>query len=283
MRSHTILCLDSVGFHRMHYYEWGDAENPRVVLCVHGLTRTGRDFDALAAALAPDFRVVCPDIAGRGESDWLPARSDYAYPQYAADLTALIARVTDDAGQGIAWVGTSMGALLGIVIAARANNPIRKLVANDAGTWVPRAALKRIGEYVGQDWRFDTLDALEAHLRAACAPFGPLTDAQWRHLALHSAKQHPDRSWGMNYDPAIGDALQGEPEDIDLAAHWNAVTCPALVLRGAESDVLLAATAAQMVERRANARLVEFTGVGHAPMLMCDEQIGVVREFLLSA
>jgi pimeloyl-ACP methyl ester carboxylesterase len=281
MKTRSVLCLDSAAFHRMHYYEWGEADNPRIVICVHGLTRTGRDFDAFARSLASDFRVICPDIAGRGLSDWLTVKTDYGYPQYLADLTALIARVTADAGQGVAWVGTSMGALLGIVVAARGDNPVTKLVANDAGTLVPRAALKRIGDYVGKDWRFDTLDALEAHLRVASAPFGALTNEQWRHLAVHNAKQHPDGSWGMRYDPAIGDALQGEPQDLDLSAQWGAVTCPTLVLRGADSDVLLADTAAQMVKGRRNAKLVEFAGVGHAPMLMCEEQIGVVRDFLL--
>jgi pimeloyl-ACP methyl ester carboxylesterase len=283
MRSHTVLCLDSAAFHRMHYYEWGAADNERIVLCVHGLTRTGRDFDALARALAPDFRVICPDLAGRGGSDWLTSKSDYSYPQYLADLTTLIARLTRDADRKVAWVGTSMGALIGIVMAARDNHPVSRLVVNDAGAMVPQAALQRIGEYVGRNWRFDTLEALEAHLRAACAPFGPLTDAQWRHLAVHSSRQLPDGAWGMNYDPAIGEALRGELGDIDLSAQWDAVDCPALVLRGAESDVLLAATAAQMVEGRENAKLVEFAGVGHAPMLMSDEQIAVVREFLLSA
>jgi pimeloyl-ACP methyl ester carboxylesterase len=283
MKSSRVLCLDSKNFHRMHYYEWGDAANPRVVICVHGLTRNGRDFDDLAKALSNDFRVVCPDIAGRGQSDWLAQKSDYGYVQYMADMTTLMARVTEGGEKDLYWVGTSMGGLLGILTAAVPQNPIRKLVVNDAGMLVPKAALERLALYVGKDPHFPTLDALEAHVRRVSAPFGALTDEQWRHLTVHGAKQFPDSSWGMRYDPGIAIAFSGELQDIDLSAYWNAVSCPALVLRGAESDVLLRTTAEAMTESGPRARIVEFPGVGHAPMLLSDEQIAVVRDFLIDA
>ena len=283
MNSDTVLGLSSKGFHRMHYYDWGDPENSRVVICVHGLTRNGRDFDFLAQALSRDFRIVCPDIAGRGRSEWLESKQDYGYAQYMADMTALLARVTAGAEKTIYWVGTSMGGLLGIIMAAMPKNPIRKLVVNDAGMLGPKAALERLALYVGKDPRFATLDALEAHVRHISAPFGALSDEQWRHLTVHSAKQHADGTWGFRYDPAIANAFSGELNDIDLSAYWDAVRCPTLLLRGADSDILLRATAEAMTQRGPKATLVEFQAVGHAPMLMSDEQVTAVRDFLLQA
>ena len=283
MNSDTVLGLSSKGFHRMHYYDWGDPGNSRVVICVHGLTRNGRDFDFLAQALSGDFRIVCPDVAGRGRSDWLESKQDYGYAQYMADMTALVARVTAGAEKTIYWVGTSMGGLLGIIMAAMPKNPIRKLVVNDAGMLVPKAALERLALYVGKDPRFATLDALEAHVRHISAPFGALSDEQWRHLTVHSAKQHADGTWGFRYDPAIANAFSGELNDIDLSAYWDAVRCPTLLLRGADSDILLRATAEAMTQRGPKATLMEFQAVGHAPMLMSDEQVTAVRDFLLQA
>lgn len=282
MRTDSVLCLDSRGFHRMQYYDWGDPDNSRVVVCVHGLTRNGRDLDFLARALARDYRVVCPDIAGRGQSDWLTAPGDYSYPQYMADLTALIARVTNRGAKEIFWVGTSMGGILGMLLASLPKNPIRKLVMNDVGRVIPKAALERLAVYVGKEPRAASLDALEAHLRLACAPFGALTDDDWRHLTLHSAMRHPDGTWGMRYDPRIAQAFEGALVDVDLSAYWDAVTCPTLLLRGADSDILPRDTASEMTQRGPKARLVEFNGVGHAPMLMNDEQVGVIADFLQS-
>lgn len=283
MMSDSVRCLGPAGFHRMHYYEWGKRDSTTVLICVHGLTRNGRDFDFLAQALAPHFRVICPDVVGRGKSDWLESKADYGYMQYMADMTALIARVTGGAEKTIYWLGTSMGGLLGMLLASLPGTPISKLVMNDAGMLVPKAALVRLARYVGKDPRFATLAAAEAHIRAISAPFGALTDEQWRHLTVHGAGQHPDGSWALLYDPAIGRAFEGEPGDIDLSAHWDAVRCPTLILRGAQSDVLLKETAAAMTQRGPRVKLVEFEGIGHAPMLMCEEQVAVVREFLLSA
>ena len=271
----------------------------RVVVCVHGLTRNCRDFDYLAQTLAGEFRVVCPDVAGRGRSDWLYNKDDYAYPQYMADMNALMARVSawpTPAGwlgrlanfltrrygsRSLYWVGTSMGGMLGMLLASRPNSPIRKLVVNDVGPLIPKASLERIGTYVGKDPRYPTFGELEAYVRKVSATFGPLTDAQWRHLTLHGAKQYEDGSWGMSYDPDIAAPFRkGPPQDVDLWNYWDTITCPTLILRGAESDLLLKETAAQMQQRGPRARLVEFAGVGHAPMLMAEDQIRTVVDFL---
>lgn len=281
MKNGSVLCLDSTGFHRMNYYDWGDPSNPRVVVCVHGLTRQSRDFDFLAAALQPDFRVICPDIAGRGRSDWLATKTDYGYAQYMADVTALIARITTSAEQQIYWLGTSMGALLGMLFASRPGNPVRKLVVNDAGTLVPKAALERLALYVGKDPRFASIESLETHVRKISASFGPLDDTQWRHLASHSAKEYADGSWGLNYDPAIALPFQGELADVDLSAYWDKVSCPTLLVRGTESDLLLPDTALAMTKSGPQAKLVEIEGTGHAPMLMNVREASVVRDFLL--
>jgi pimeloyl-ACP methyl ester carboxylesterase len=285
MRSDHVLGLSAKGFHRIHYTEWGEAANPRIVICVHGLTRTGRDFDDLGQDLQQHFRVVCPDIVGRGRSDWLPAAEDYGYPQYMADMNALIARVTAGIPDALlSWVGTSMGGIIGMLLASKSRSPIAKLVVNDVGTRIPKTALERLGVYVGRTPHFDTLDALENHMRAVSASFGRLSDAQWRHLTVHAAKQLDDGSWTTAYDPAIGVPFRQRPlTDVDLSAYWDAVRCPTLLLRGAQSDMLLDDDALAMTRRGPCARLVEFQGIGHAPMLMSEDQIRVVREFLLAA
>lgn len=282
MKEDFVSCLSSKGFHRMHYTDWGDAANPRVVICVHGLTRNCRDFDTLAQALAPDFRVVCPDVAGRGQSDWLAAKKDYGYPQYLADTNALIARITAGGEKTIYWVGTSMGGILGMLLAALPKTPVHRLALNDISIVIPKAVLERIANYVGRDPRFKTFRELEAYVRMVSAPFGPLTDEQWHHLTLHGARPYDDGTWGMCYDPGIGIPFMSGPlADVDLTPYWDQVTCPTLLLRGAQSDLLLKETALQMTQRGPKPKLVEFPGIGHAPMLMAEDQIKVVRDFLL--
>ena len=265
----------------MHYTEWGDAGNARIVICVHGLTRTGRDFDDLARALEPGFRVICPDIVGRGQSDWLDDKQGYGYPQYMNDVTALIARITGGAEKTLYWVGTSMGGILGMLLAACSRSPIARLVVNDVGTFIPRSALERIVAYVGKSPRFASLAELEAHVRAISAPFGPLTDEQWRHLTLHSSRQHVDGGWSMGYDPGIAMPFEKTAaQDVDLSRYWDAVACPTLLLRGERSDVLPKDVAADMIRRGPKPTFVEFPGIGHAPMLMAADQIRIVQEFL---
>jgi pimeloyl-ACP methyl ester carboxylesterase len=278
MKTESVLGLGPHGFHRIAYTRWGDGA--RTLVCVHGLTRNGRDFDRLAAALSERWQVVCPDVPGRGRSDWLPP-SDYSYPQYLADMTALIARV---GAMEVDWLGTSMGGLIGMMLAAQPNTPIRRLVLNDIGPFIPKAGLARIAEYVGKDPRFATVDELEAYLRQVHAPFGPLSDQDWRHMALQGYRRLEGGGFGLAYDPAVGPAFLagGIEKDVDLWSVWDAVRCPVLVLRGADSDILLAETAAEMERRGPKARVVEFPGVGHAPALMNESSIAVVRDWLSS-
>lgn len=277
-RSGQVSCLSGSGFHRMAYYEWGAADAARTVVCVHGLTRNGRDFDTLAAALADaGYRVVCPDVAGRGASDWLSAPADYGFPQYLADMTALIARL-DVAW--VDWIGTSMGGLIGMMLAARPETPLRRLVINDVGPFIPKAALERIGTTLGTDPVFADMNAAEAHLRTIHAPFGALTDAQWRHLTEHSLRP-VEGGFKLRYDPMIGEAVREEPPgDVDLWPVWDAIGCPTLVLRGARSDLLLAETAEEMRGRGPGADVVAIPGCGHAPALMDERQIGIVSNWL---
>ena len=278
MRHRTVQCASAHGLHRMAYTEWGDPDNPRVLVCVHGLTRNGRDFDFLAEALAADYRVVCPDVVGRGRSDWLAVKSDYGFPQYVADMITLIARL--DVAQ-VEWVGTSMGGLIGMVIASMPDSPIRRMVLNDVGPMITAVSIKRIGEYVGAAPVFADLDAAEAYIREVSAPFGPLTDAQWRHLTLHAVKP-VEGGVAMVYDPGIGEPFRKTPlmVDVDLWSTYDAIRCPTLVIRGAQSDLLLHETAVQMAARGPRAQLVEVPGVGHAPMLLDATQIDIVSAFL---
>lgn len=274
---HRFLGLGLGGFHRLAYVSWGEDRAQPPVLCVHGLTRNGRDFDSLAADLAwSGRRVVCPDVVGRGRSDWLANPALYGYPQYLGDAAALIARldVTE-----VDWVGTSMGGLIGMMLAAQPNTPIRRLVLNDVGPFIPQAALLRIGSYVGQDPAFADLDELEAYLRWVHAPFGPLTDGQWRHLAEHSARRRQDGTLGLAYDPGIAAAFAGPVADVDLWMVWNQIRCPVLVVRGAESDLLTAATAERMAARP-NTTLLTIPGCGHAPALMTADQTAPIRDWL---
>jgi pimeloyl-ACP methyl ester carboxylesterase len=265
----------------MAYLEWGDTANPRVVVCVHGLTRCARDFDFLAAALARDFRVICPDVAGRGDSDWLKNPMEYAVPTYAADMVTLIARLDVES---VYWVGTSMGGLIGMMIAALPESPITRMVLNDVGPLVTAASLERIGMYVGKAPRLPSIEAAEQLVRAVSAPFGPHTDAQWRFLTEHVVRREADGSYRMHYDPAIAVPFNaGAPhKDMALWAFWDAIRCPSLVIRGAQSDLLTKETLAEMAARGPKAKTVELPGIGHAPTLMQPEQIEIVKSFLLT-
>lgn len=278
-RQRDVQCCGPHGLHRMAYTEWGDPANPRVLVCVHGLTRNGRDFDDLARALAGEYRVACPDVVGRGRSEWLAVKDDYQLPQYVADMVTLIARL--DATE-VDWVGTSMGGLIGMLLASMPGNPVRRLVLNDVGPVIIAEAVRRIGEYVGMAPVFPTVEAAEAYIRAVSVPFGKLPDAQWRHLTETSI--HPvEGGWAMRYDPGVGEVFRKAPlqTDVDLWPLYESIRCPTLVLRGAQSDLLARETAEAMTQRGPKARLVEVPDVGHAPTLMDPAQIAPIRDFLL--
>jgi pimeloyl-ACP methyl ester carboxylesterase len=283
VRTGEVLSISKRRFHRIAYTEWGDPASRRVALCVHGLTRQGRDFDFLAAELAArGYYVVCPDLVGRGRSGWLADPEDYALPQYAVDMTALIARLGADE---LDWIGTSLGGLIGMVLAGMPHSPIRRLVINDIGPYLPWGALRRIGDYLRRAPRaFPDLASAEAYFRDVLAPFGSLTDAQWRHLTEHSLVRDARNAYRFNYDPEIARAFRpGLVYNLSLWGYWDAIKCPVLVLRGAESDLLLPHIAAEMAERGPRADLIEIEGCGHAPALMDEEQIGIVTDWLAQA
>jgi pimeloyl-ACP methyl ester carboxylesterase len=284
MRQSFVKCLSPAGFHRMAYVEWGDPKNPRVLVCVHGLTRCGRDFDFLAQALADDYRVVCPDVVGRGQSDWLRDPAHYAIPQYAADMVALLARLDVES---VDWLGTSMGGMIGMALAAQPETPVARLMLNDVGPVIAAGALARIGEYLATPPDFASVEEAENYIRAIAAPFGDLTDGQWRHLTERVVKTAPNGRIALRYDPGIAIpfkaavAQQDEPgKDVELWPLYDAIKCPTLVIRGERSDLRSRETVAAMQARGPRARTVEIPGVGHAPMFMSAEQVVVVRDYL---
>jgi len=276
-RRSQFKSLSPHGFHRVVYYEWGDPGNARVVVCVHGVGRNGRDFDVLADALAPTHRVLAIDMPGRGESDWLADPNDYVFPTYLTTLVALIAR---SGAESVDWVGTSMGGLLGIVAAAQPQSPIARLVVNDVGPLIEAAAIERIRGYFGANPDFASYDDIAQYVRTVSAPFGPHTDAQWEHITRTNVRQDPDGRWRIAYDPGIAVPFRATAAPPDLWPAWDRIRCPALVLRGAVSDLLSAATAKEMAARGPKPSIVEFEGVGHAPTLLSVEQVDPVLRFL---
>ena len=279
MRQRFLSALGPSGFHNIAYREWPGPVAAPTLICVHGLTRNGRDFDVVARALSAHYRVVCPDMAGRGLSDNLPDSAQYNYGLYLADLAALIARLDVER---LDWLGTSMGGVLGMMMAATPGAPIRRLVINDIGAVVAKAGLERIAGYVGLDPKFDTLDALADAMAANFVGSDKLTRAAILGLAEGAARRLPDGRYGLAYDPHIGDAFKAAtPQAVDLWGVWERIACPTLVLRGGVSDILPAEVAAAMTRRGPKAKLVEFAGVGHAPWLASPDQIAAVGDFLL--
>ncbi len=283
----AVRCLSPAGFHTMRYRQWGDRDNPRVLVCVHGLTRVGRDFDRLARAMMDRYRVVCPDVAGRGDSDWLRNPAHYQYGQYAADMVTLIARL---GAESVDWVGTSMGGLIGIVIAGQEGAPVGRLVLNDVGPRLEPEAIGRIASYVGQPLRFRDLEQATDYIATVSAPFGLRTRVEWREITESVLRIDPaggESPLVLHYDPAIGvpfKALTPELLVAGEAVYWQLydhIRCPTLLLRGETSDLLSKHTAVEMTLRGPRARLIEVPGVGHAPMLFDPQQIHHVRSFLL--
>lgn len=313
---HYVACDDAQGGHRMAYWQWGDARSARVVVCVHGLTRQGRDFDLLAQAIVAraggDVRVVCPDVVGRGRSDWLRDPAFYQVPVYAADMVALVAQLQrEQAIDTLDYIGTSMGGLIGFVLAGHKElplaKPIRRFVANDVGPTIEPAAVQRIGAYVGLGGRYASVQAAADAMWALSTTFGPHTPAQWlalsRHLVVPASQRTADgsakvdagtdidndsaaESWVLHYDPAIGVALRAITPEAAVqggAIMWSlydAIEARTLLTRGAVSDLLSRETALAMTQRGPHAKLVEFDGVGHAPTFVDPAQIAVVTDFL---
>ena len=283
-RLQHVQCLDPQGLHRMAYWEWGDPANPRVLVCVHGLSRQGRDFDTLAQALCRHYRVVCPDVVGRGRSDWLADPGGYQIPAYVADMVTLLARLN---AQQLDWVGTSMGGLIGLGLASLPDTPVRRLVLNDVGPVIQYDSLVRIGSYLGAPKRYASVEDAADYLWSISQGFGPHTREQW--LALTRPQLKPDGDGFVgHYDPRI--ALPFKAVTPELAAageallwqRYDAVRSETLLIRGALSDLLSHETAVAMTQRGPRARLVELDGVGHAPTLVADDQVAIVKDFLLA-
>ena len=286
-RAGTVKCLDSRGLHRMAYVEWGDPANPRVLVCVHGLSRQGRDFDTLAQDLAGHYRVVCPDVVGRGRSDWLADPMGYQVPTYVADMVTLVARL---GVEQVDWVGTSMGGLIGMALASLPNTPVRRLVLNDVGPAIRFEAIQRIAGYLGLPLFWRSEEEAAAALWSVSQSFGPHTPEQWLALTrpqLVATTKDGVAGFKSHYDPAIAVPVRAATPELIAAGEallWQAydrITAPTLLLRGAESDLLSPETAQAMTQRGPRARLHELPGVGHAPTLVAADQRAVIRDFLL--
>lgn len=282
-RLHTVQWLSPQGLQRLAYREWGDPDNPHVLLCVHGLTRCSADFNALAQSLAQHVRVVAPDMPGRGNSDWLPEPSLYAVPTYVSACVSLIARLNPGK---LDWLGTSMGGLIGMAYASLPKNPVNKLILNDVGPTLNFSALQRIGDYVGKMMEFNTLEEARAYIRSISQSFGAHSESQWNEFTDAVLVQKNNR-WTTHYDPAIGVAFQNLSEQVtklNEAALWaafDAIQAKTLVIRGQHSDLLSKETVEAMRQRGPKPDVIEVEGVGHAPTLMQNWQIDMVRRFLI--
>jgi len=278
-RRRSVQCASPAGLHRIAYREWGDPRNREVLVCVHGLTRSSRDFDELARTLCPQFRVVCPDVAGRGDSDRLADPKLYVWAQYVADMVTLIARLDVES---VNWLGTSLGGFVGMALAAQNGSPVKKLILNDAAPVIAKSSLERIAAYVGKAPVFADLDQADKYVRTISAPFGEHTDTQWRTLAENWVRKNDDGSWRPHYDLRIAEAFGATMPDKDLELWhlYDAVRCPTLLIRGERSDVVSRAAATEMTRRGPKAKVVEIRDVGHAPTLLHPDQIAVVRDFL---
>jgi pimeloyl-ACP methyl ester carboxylesterase len=251
-------------------------------MCVHGLTGSARDFDFLAQALAErEYHVVCPDVVGRGASDRLTDPDGYGLRQYVEDVACLLEQLGTCE---IDWIGTSMGGLIGMSLASAPDTPVRRLVINDIGPLVPKAALQRLDAYLGGDPTFESKAAAERWLREVRAPFGALSDEQWRRMTEHNVREDGGGTYRLHYDPAIAIPFRrAAGQDLEVWSMWDRITCPVLVLRAERSDLLSAETAAEMAARGPRATVVELPGCGHAPTLLDVEQIEPILRWLEGA
>ena len=278
MKTQYVTSCSVGGLHRLAYTDWGDIENPNVLICSHGLTRNKHDFDVLAKKLSPKRRVVCFDLPGRGESSWLNNKLAYDYNQYAIDALMIIART---GANKVSWLGTSMGGLLGMTLASLESSPIEQLILNDIGPFVPKSALLRIADYVGKPPCFDTSEELEHYIRTIYADFGELTKEQWQHIKLYSQRVLENGQLSLNYDPDIAKAFNSKPlEDIDLWSVWKKIQQRTLVIHGVDSDLLEPSTAKKMIKTHANSTLLEIPNTGHSPALMNSTDINAIERWL---
>lgn len=278
---HYHLGLGFGGFHRINYLEWGNADKFKTMetlVCVHGLTRNARDFDYFAERMCKKYRVVCPDVVGRGESDHVN-EDGYNYLQYNSDMNALLSRldVTE-----VNWVGTSMGGIIGMILASVPQSPIRKLVVNDIGPEVSRSALMGIAEYIGRNDDFATIDDVEQYLRTIYSEFAPMSDEDWAHMAHYSSRRTRTGTFRLKVDNRVGDAFRDSISyfNVDMWETWESITCPVLVLRGKDSSFLSEDTAERMLTRGPETTLIEIENTGHTPTLRNEEQVKMIADWL---
>jgi pimeloyl-ACP methyl ester carboxylesterase len=282
MELKKIPCSHPKESYQMAYWQWGDPTNDQVLLCVHGLTRNGRDFDELAQELAPDYRIICPDIVGRGKSDWLTHPENYNYQTYQQDILTLLKHLEITQ---VDWLGTSMGGIIAMFLAAQSPSIIKRLILNDVGAVIPKAALQRIAKYVLiGDRLFSDFTAVEQHIRRNYAGFGQLTDGQWQQLAQRSVTRLPDGNYRLNYDPNISHPFRNQKmndlQDVALWELWKLLTCPILLLHGRESDLLSPEIIEEMQKQKPEMEVIHFDKVGHAPALMDEIQIQSIKHWL---
>lgn len=276
-----VECTSPDGSHRMAYHAWGDPSNPKVLVCVHGLTRRGSDFNTLAQAMCADYYVVCPDVVGRGDSDWLKNPMLYAVPQYVSDMAALIKQL---GVKQVDWFGTSMGGLIGMVYASMPNNPIKRMLLNDIGPRIEPEAIQRLASYVGQPFSFvNRADALQ-RLNEICASFGSHTPQEWE-IYNGPMLSQKEGAWGLHYDPDISvpfasvNPIMAKAGEMAMWHAFKQIHIPMLVVRGGDSDLLSAKTVAEMCKLNPHIRSIEIPGVGHAPAFVKAEQIALAKEF----
>ncbi|HUX80552.1 MAG TPA: alpha/beta hydrolase [Alphaproteobacteria bacterium] len=273
-----FFSLTPEGFRKIAYVEWGNADNPRVLICAHGLTRNSRDFDFLARDLEHNYRIVCPDLLGRGESDYLGSPLFYNLTQYMSDMIALIARLS---AHEIHWLGTSLGGIIGMMLAAQPNSPIKSLILNDVGMIIPSLALRRLGTYARNDNSFLSFQEAKNYFQTILAPFGIHEAEQWDHITQYGIKRDEKGDFRLNYDPVIGQHLVDDSApSLHLEAYWQAIRCPIMILRGADSDFLLPEIVTKMLYSQPKAKVVTIPNCGHAPSLMAQDQIKIVEEWL---
>jgi len=279
METKYITSCSVGGLHKLAYLEWGESDNPNVLICSHGLTRNKHDFDVLAETLSDTYRVICFDLPGRGESDWLTHKMAYDYNQYTVDALMVIART---GVEKVDWLGTSMGGLLGMALASLPNSPIKRLILNDVGPHIPKEALMRIADYVGQQPSFNTTKELGQYIRTVYAGFGALTEQQWQNMLTFGQRTLDNGQFTLNYDPDISKAFMDKPlADMDLWPIWSAIQQPTLLIKGENSDLLIKDTAKKMTATGPKATLITIANTAHAPALMNDTDINAIKDWLL--
>ncbi|MBY0500967.1 MAG: alpha/beta hydrolase [Alphaproteobacteria bacterium] len=279
-RRDYIWGLSPLGFHKVAYVEWGKKTHGPVLICAHGLTRNSRDFDYLCKAIKHNYQIVCPDLVGRGESDYTGSNLTYNFAQYLADMVTLLARIDS---QEVHWLGTSLGGIIGMMLAAQPNSPIKSLILNDVGMIIPSIALQRLGTYARNDDSFATFEDAKNYFKTALSGFNIIDSKIWDHITKYGTKQDEKGGLSLTYDAVIGEIFRNEETpSLHFETYWQSIRCPVLILRGEASDMLLPEIIKKMMYFRPNTKVITIPQCGHAPSLMTIEQIQIIENWLHS-